>query len=113
MSNLEVKSEENHEEKEELHKLNFQKMDECTPRMKTLLNDYMENENAATRLCELLQETESLIAGGSVLYAYETINNNKDSYLNDIDIYVPIKHAKVFFDKFLRLNDAITKHLKI
>ena len=113
MSNHEVKNEENREEKDEVNALTFQKMDECTPRMKTLLTNYMENENAATRLCELLQETESLIAGGSVLYAYETINDNKDSYLNDIDIYVPVKHAKVFFDKFLRSDDAITKSFKI
>jgi len=75
----------------------YQKMDEAVPRMMELLKTQLGDEGA-TRLCDLLQETGSLIAGGSVLNAYRPL----DLPRQDIDIYVPVKNAVLFFDKFVR-----------
>jgi hypothetical protein len=69
-------------------------MDDATPRLLEILKSKF-GEERTNRLCALLQETGSLLAGGSILRA---IHGETSS---DFDIYVPVKHATAFLDIFV------------
>jgi len=71
------------------------RLDEVVPTLKGILTG-MVGEAGMTRLCTLLKETGSLIAGGSVLRAYQQATGQEASMSSDIDIYVPIKNIQTF-----------------
>lgn len=88
----------------------YPQMNEAVPRFKEVLEKAL-GEDGATRLCTLLQETGAIIAGGSVLQAFQdATNNDTEIKQQDIDIYVPVKTAKAFFDAFVR--DSVTAILQ-
>ena len=88
----------------------FTQMNEGLPRFKIVLEQALGVEGAE-KLCTLLQETGAIIAGGSVLQAFQDAEVN-DAVIKkqDIDIYVPVQTAKSFFDAFVR--DPVTAILK-
>jgi hypothetical protein len=86
----------------------YEKMDEAVPRLKELLTGFL-TTTGTERLCNLLQDTGSLVAGGSVLQAYPREENDR-FYSSDIDIYVPIKNAKKFLDTFSRGEESIIRN---
>ena len=86
-------------------------MNEAIPRLQIVLENALGKEGAK-KLCTLLQDTGAIIAGGSVLQAHQIPkeNNNEEELKQDIDIYVPVKTAKAFFDAFVR--DPVVAILK-
>jgi len=88
----------------------FTQMNEGLPRLKIVLEQALGVEGAE-KLCNLLQETGALIAGGSVLQAIQDAEvNHAVIKEQDIDIYVPVQNAKAFFAAFVR--DPVTAILK-
>ena len=72
------------------------RLDGVVPKLKAILTG-MVGEEGMTRLCTLLKETGSLIAGGSVLRAYQQSAGQEEVTTgSDIDIYVPIQHILAF-----------------
>lgn len=85
-------------------------MNEGLPRLKMVLEQAF-GVDGTKRFCTLLQETGAIIAGGSVLQAYQDqAVNDAVIKVQDIDIYVPVKTAKSFFDVFVR--DPVVAILK-
>jgi hypothetical protein len=79
--------------------------------MKAMLQDIL-GEEGMNNLCLLLKETGSLIAGGSVLHAYRRSQDEMlfDPITIDIDIYVPIRNATSFLNRFV--NDPVASILR-
>ena len=88
----------------------YQRMNIAVPRLELVLEQALGEEGTA-RLCSLLQATGAIIAGGSVLQAFQDATVG-DAVIKsqDIDIYVPVQTAPAFFDVFVRDEvDAILK----
>lgn len=78
-------------------------MDEAIPPLKEIITRLV-GEGGTAQLCALLQETGSLIAGGSVLQSYQRATGDRDeAESKDIDIYVPIRHIVQFKERFLQI----------
>jgi hypothetical protein len=77
------------------------KMDEWTPLIIQSMNSKFGHK--AEKLYALLQETGSLISGGSILSACIGQENKKQ----DIDIYVPVKHIPRFLNDMVLAKDRI------
>jgi len=82
----------------------YTELNEAVPRFIQVLTHRL-GEEGATRLCTLLKDTGAIIAGGSVLQAFQDAGGS-DAVIKkqDIDIYVPVKTAKAFFNAFVRDN---------
>jgi hypothetical protein len=89
--------------------MNATEMDEAIPPLKEIIAGLV-GEEGTTRLCTLLQETGSLIAGGSVLQSYQRATHDEEQVSSkDIDIYVPIRNILRFKEQFLQIvGDRIT-----
>lgn len=81
---------------------NYAQLNEAVPRFKMVLEQAF-GEEKTLRFCRLLQNTGAIVAGGSVLQAFQDAAvGDAVIKVQDIDIYVPVKNAEVFFDEFVR-----------
>lgn len=78
-------------------------MDDAIPRFNAILQHFLSEENIQ-RFLNLVKDTGSLIAGGSVLKSYNDYVDRNWYYDSnpDVDIYVPIKNIKTFLSLFAR-----------
>ena len=77
-------------------------MNEARPRFQRVLEHALGAEGAG-RLCTLLQETGAIVAGGSVLQAFQDATlGDADIKQQDFDIYVPVRSAEAFLHAFVR-----------
>lgn len=79
-------------------------MDEGVPGFRTFLHKSL-SEEKAQRFLDLVKDTGSLIAGGSVLSAYRGNSGGhgfRESFSHDVDVYVPIKNINRFLDTLVR-----------
>jgi len=83
-------------------------MDEALPNLFTFFDRIFYSRGGEDRIkfCELLIETEAIVAGGCVLNAHNPLGNiNK--YRGDIDIYVPVKNLTRFLNRLTLSPDSI------